>query len=69
MNCAATKEYARYVGDGFVRLVVTFGPDNGKPGLEIGPTKYNYLVIVYCSISGKELALGGKVDFGRRIAW
>ncbi len=69
INCAATTEYAREVGDNFVRLVVTLGPDAGRPGIEIGPTRYNYLVIVYCSSNGKELALGGKVDFARRIAW
>lgn len=69
INCAATTEYAREVGDNFVRLVVTLGPDGGNPSIEIGPTRYNYLVIVYCSSNGEERALGGKVDFARRIAW
>ena len=64
---ATSVEWAKEVGEAFVRLVKTFGPD-ADPGLEVGKGEYDYLVDVSYP-NGKGVALGAKIDFARRITW
>ena len=64
---ATSVEWAKKVGEAFVRLVKTFGPD-ADPGIEIGKGEYDYLVDVSYP-NGQGVALGAKIDFARRITW
>ena len=58
---------AKELGDNFVRIVKTFGPDE-VPGKEIGQGLYNYLIGVY--YPGEiEVALGAKASNSIRIRW
>ncbi|OPY56979.1 MAG: hypothetical protein A4E51_00218 [Methanosaeta sp. PtaU1.Bin055] len=61
------EETAKDLGDSFVRLVKTFGPEEA-PGKEIGPGIYDYLVGVYYP-NGDTVALGAKVSNARAIHW
>ena len=67
VNAAASEEYAKEVGDNFVRLVKTFGPEEAPSG-EVGAGIYDYLIGVYTP-SEKRIALGAKVSFATRITW
>lgn len=58
---------ARQLGDSFVRLVKTFGPDD-SPSSEIGRGRYDYLVGVQ-TIDGARIATGAKDATSPRIAW
>ena len=64
---ATTEARGKKLGDNFVRLVKTFGPEK-SPGKEIGKGEYDYLIGIYYA-NEKQLALGAKVSFSPRITW
>lgn len=64
---AINEQYAKELGDNFVRMLKSLGPDD-PPGQAIGPGKYNYLIGVYFP-DGQRLALGAKASNGQRITW
>lgn len=62
-----SEELAKQLGDNFVRMVKTFGPEPA-PGKIIGEGMFNYLVGVY--YPNEELvAMGAKVSFATHITW
>lgn len=67
VNDAASEEYAKQLGDNFVRLVKTFGPEE-SPDKEIGAGIYNYLIGIYTPTE-KTIAQGAKARFATRISW
>lgn len=67
-NPIATKDYAKQIGDNFVRLAKTFGP-GPNPRKEIGAGPYEYMVGVYEAGTQKNIVLGGKSPRGRNIRW
>ena len=62
-----SKSYAKELGDNFLRLVKTFSKDT-SPTKEIGKGIYDYLVGVYTP-DQKQIVMGAKVDFARKITW
>ena len=64
---AVNEEYAKEVGDGFVRLVKTFSPDD-PPGKDIGAGIYDYLIGVYRP-NGDNVVLGAKLSWRDSITW
>lgn len=62
-----SEEYAKQLGDNFVRMVKTFGPEPA-PGKLIGEGMFNYLVGVYYP-NGELVAMGAKVSFATHITW
>lgn len=58
---------AMELGDNFVRLAKTFGPDD-NPSREIGRGRYDYLVGIR-SAGGSDIAMGAKVGSSPRITW
>jgi outer membrane murein-binding lipoprotein Lpp len=64
---ATNEETAKDLGDSFLRLVKTFGPEDA-PQKEIGPGIYDYLVGVYYP-DKTQVALGAKCSSCRKIAW
>lgn len=63
----ATKDNAQKLGDDFVRLVKTFGPE-ALPGREIGSGMFDYEITVTYA-DGTRIAQGAKDSTGVRIAW
>jgi hypothetical protein len=63
----ATKDNAQKLGDDFVRLVKTFGPE-ALPGREIGSGMFDYEITVTYA-DGTRIAQGAKDSTGIRIAW
>ena len=68
INSAANEEYAKEVGDNFVRLTKSFGPEEA-PRQEIGPGLYDYVIGVYSPQSDNPIVIGAKVSSARRIIW
>lgn len=62
-----SKQYAKELGDNFVRLVKTFSKDS-PPGKKIGKGIYDYHVGV-ATPNAKLLVQGVKIDLGSRIVW
>ncbi len=62
-----TKDNAQKLGDDFVRLVKTFGPE-ALPGREIGSGIFDYEITVTYA-DGTRIAQGAKDSTGIRIAW
>lgn len=62
-----SEELARQLGDNFVRLVKTFGPEPA-PGKVIGEGMFNYLIGVYYP-NEELIAMGSKVSFATYITW
>lgn len=62
-----SKGRAQQLGDNFVRMAKTFGPDS-NPSKEIGRGQYDYLVGVR-SVDGTDIARGAKLGFSPRITW
>lgn len=58
---------AQELGDSFLRLVKSLGPDT-SPGRSIGSGTYDYLIGVYMR-DETQLALGAKVSVAERITW
>ena len=58
---------AQALGDSFLRLVKSLGPDT-SPGSSIGSGTYDYMVGVYMR-DETQLALGAKVSGAERITW
>ena len=68
VDYATNEEYAKQVGEDFVRLAMTYGAGI-RPGYpDLGPGKYDYLIGVYYP-NETPVAEGAKVDFARRITW
>jgi hypothetical protein len=67
VDYGTSKEYAEELGDNFVRLVKSFGPEE-SPGKEIGPGIYDYTVYVH-NPSGELVAVGAKVSGARSLTW
>ena len=61
------KEYAREIGDNFVRLVKTFSSDD-PPGKDIGRGVYDYLIGVYFP-NGDSVVTGAKARNSPHIRW
>lgn len=68
VGCATSEEVAKNLGDNFVRLVKTFGPELAPTGTEIGKGDFDYLVGVYCG-NERKLAQGAKVRNAGNITW
>ena len=62
-----TQDNAQELGDNFVRLVKTFGPE-ALPGREIGSGIFDYEITVAYP-DGTRIARGAKESTGIRIAW
>ena len=67
VNAATSEDYAKDLGERFVRMTKGLGPGPG-PSKQIGKGIYSYLVGVYTS-SEDQLALGAKAAGARRIMW
>jgi len=67
VDYSISKEYAKNLGDGFVRSLKTFFDDT-PPGKEIGKGKYNYIIGVYYP-NGKEVVMGAKASSSPRMSW
>ena len=67
VDYATNEEYAKELGDNFVRLVKSFSQDE-SPGQTIGSGIFGYLVGVYYP-NGEQVALGAKVRSADRITW
>ena len=67
VDYAIDPDYARQLGDNFVRLAKTFLRDDA-PGKAIGTGKYDYLIGIYYP-NEKQLALGAKSRVSDRISW
>jgi hypothetical protein len=64
---ATNEETAKDLGDSFVRLIKTFGPEDA-PGKEIGPGIYYYLIGVYYP-DETLVAMGAKCPSCSKITW
>ncbi len=62
-----TEDIAQELGDNFVRLVKTFGPE-ALPGREIGVGIFDYEIAVAYA-DGTRIAKGAKESTGISIAW
>lgn len=67
VSWATNAQYARQLGDNFVRLYKTFSPDDA-PGATIGQGIYNYLIGVYYP-NEKQVAQGAKAKYATGINW
>ena len=67
VDYAIDPDYARQLGDTFVRLAKSFLEDD-PPGKAIGTGKYDYLIGIYY-LNEKQLALGAKSRVSDRISW
>ena len=67
VDYATSKERAKQLGDSFVRLVKTYGPEPA-PSKIVGEGTFDYLVGVY--YPNEELVVqGAKVSFSEHITW
>jgi hypothetical protein len=64
---ATSKERAKELGDNFVRLVKSFGPDEA-PGTDIGDGDFDYLIAVAYP-DETIIARGAKSRGSSRISW
>jgi len=67
VDYATPEENARELGNNFVRLIQTLGPE-AMPGAVVGKGMFNYLVMVYYP-SGEMLAMGTKPRISDHITW
>jgi len=67
VDYATPEENARELGNNFVRLIQTLGPE-AMPGAVVGKGMFNYLVMVYYP-SGEMLAMGTKPRTSDHITW
>lgn len=67
VDYATPEENARELGNNFVRLLQTLGPE-AMPGAVVGKGMFNYLVGVYYP-SGEMLAMGTKLRTSDHITW
>lgn len=58
---------AKQLGDNFVRMAKTFGPDD-NPSKEIGRGRYDYRIGVK-TLDGRTLAMGAKIGPASHITW
>lgn len=68
VDYGTSEEYAKELGDNFVRLVKGTSPGEEGTGKEIGPGVYDYLVSVYYP-NGDLVAMGAKVSGARSLHW
>lgn len=64
---AMSEGRAKQLGDNFVRMAKSFGPDD-NPSKDIGRGRYDYRFGVK-TLDGKTLAMGAKIDAASRITW
>ena len=67
VDFATDPDYAKQLGDNFVRLTKSFLKD-GVPGKQIGRGRYDYLIGVYYP-NEQKVALGAKASSADRISW
>ena len=67
VDYATSIERVKNLGDNFVRLVKTYGPEP-SPGKEIGKGLFDYLIGVYYP-NEKLAAMGAKASFSDHISW
>ena len=67
VNYATSEETAKQLGDNFVRMVKTFGPESA-PSKIIGKGMFDYLIGVYYP-NEQLIVMGAKVDFADHITW
>ena len=67
VDYATSETQCKQLGDNFVRLVKSVGPDSA-PGKEIGRGQYDYRIGVFFP-NEKRLAMGAKVRTSPRITW
>lgn len=67
VDYATSKERAKELGDAFVRLVKTFGPEP-DPGKMIGKGTFDYLITV-ATPDQRVIVQGAKVSFSEYISW
>ena len=67
VDYATDPEYAKQMGDNFVRMAKSFLKD-GVLGKQIGRGRYDYLIGVYYP-NDQKVALGAKVSSADRISW
>ena len=64
---ATNTQRAKTLGENFVRLTKSLGPDS-SPGKEIGKGTYDYVIGVYYP-NERQVALGAKARTAERISW
>lgn len=67
VDYTTSEERAKEIGDSFVRLVKTYGPDTA-PSKEIGKGILDYLVTVKYP-SGEPVVIGAKVSSADHVTW
>jgi hypothetical protein len=67
VNYGTSEDYAKNVGDNFVRLVKTLGPDT-PPGKDIGRGSYDYLISV-AEPNKHMIAQGAKGRNAPNLTW
>ncbi len=67
VRSATNTQRAKELGENFVRLTKSLGPDK-SPGKEIGKGTYDYVIGVYYP-NEKQVALGAKSRGAERISW
>ena len=67
VDYAIDPNYARQIGDSFVRLTKSMLND-GAPGQTIGRGKYDYVIYIYYP-NNKRVAIGAKSRAADRISW
>ena len=67
VDYATDPDYAKQLGDNFVRLAKTFLKD-GAPGKQIGSGRYDYLIGIYHP-NEQKVAMGAKARSADRISW
>jgi len=65
---STSEQRAKELGDNFVRLTMTFVKEENSPSKEIGTSVYDYLIGVYYP-NEKEVVMGAKVTFAKKITW
>ena len=68
VGCATSEDVAKDLGDNFVRMVKSFGPESAPTGKDIGKGEFDYLVGVYCA-NENQIALGAKNRSSTHINW
>lgn len=68
VDYGTNEEWARHLGERFVRLVKLYAQDGERPGAQIGRGAYSYLITV-TTPDEKVLAQGAKDAAAHRISW
>ena len=68
VNYAANEDYAKKIGDGFLRQIKGAAPGEIGPGKEVGKGVFEYLVGVFYP-NEKRIVIGAKAPGAIRIYW